>query len=52
MNLIAAVDKNWAIGCKNKLLVSFPVRRQPEKWSSWEEKRWRVFQTDSLSKKE
>ena len=48
MNLIAAVDKNWAIGCKNKLLV----RRQPGKWSSWEEKRWRVFQTDSLSKKE
>lgn len=58
MNLIAAVDKNWAIGCKNKLLVSIPadmkfsVRRQPGKWSSWEEKRWRVFQTDSLSKKE
>lgn len=24
MNLIAAVDKNWAIGYKNKLLVSIP----------------------------
>lgn len=24
MNLIAAVDENWAIGCKNKLLVSIP----------------------------
>ena len=48
MNLIAAVDKNWAIGCKNKLLVSIPADMK----SSWEEKRWRVFQTDSLSKKE
>ena len=25
MNLIAAGDKNWAIGCKNKLLVSIPA---------------------------
>ena len=25
MNLIAAVDKNWAIGNKNKLLVSIPA---------------------------
>ena len=24
MNLIVAVDKNWAIGLKNKLLVSTP----------------------------
>lgn len=24
MNLIAAVDNNWAIGCKNQLLVSIP----------------------------
>ena len=25
MNLIVAVDKNWAIGCDNKLLVSIPA---------------------------
>lgn len=25
MNLIVAVDKNWAIGCRNKLLVSIPA---------------------------
>ncbi len=25
MNLIVAVDKNWAIGCQNKLLVSVPA---------------------------
>jgi len=25
MNLIVAVDKNWAIGCQNKLLVSIPA---------------------------
>lgn len=25
MNLIVAVDKNWAIGCNNKLLVSIPA---------------------------
>ncbi len=24
MNIIAAVDKNWAIGCKNQLLVRIP----------------------------
>ena len=24
MNLIVAVDKNWAIGYQNKLLVSIP----------------------------
>ena len=25
MNLIVAVDKNWAIGLHNKLLVSIPA---------------------------
>lgn len=25
MNMIVAVDKNWAIGCDNKLLVSIPA---------------------------
>ena len=25
MNAIVAADKNWAIGCKNKLLVSIPA---------------------------
>lgn len=25
MNLIVAADKNWAIGCRNKLLVSIPA---------------------------
>lgn len=25
MNLIVAVDKNWAIGCNNELLVSIPA---------------------------
>ena len=52
MNLIAAVDKNWAIGCKNKLLVSIPADMKFFRETTWEEKRWRVFQTDSLSKKE
>ncbi|MDD6202286.1 MAG: dihydrofolate reductase [Lachnospiraceae bacterium] len=25
MNMIVAVDANWAIGCKNKLLISIPA---------------------------
>ena len=25
MNMIVAVDKNWAIGCKNQLLISIPA---------------------------
>ena len=58
MNLIAAVDKNWAIGCKNKLLVSIPADMKffrettTGKVVVMGRKRWRVFQTDSLSKKE
>ena len=32
MNLIVAVDSNWAIGKENKLLVSIP---QDMKFFSW-----------------
>ena len=32
MNLIVAVDKNWAIGNKGKLLLSIPERQQQEMW--------------------
>lgn len=28
MNFIVAVDKNWAIGCRNELLVSIPADRK------------------------
>ena len=28
MNIIVAVDKNWAIGCKGKLLISIPEDMQ------------------------
>ena len=28
MNLIVAVDKNWAIGCNNDLLVSIPADKK------------------------
>ena len=30
MNLIVAVDENWAIGYQNELLVSIPAK-QPER---------------------
>ena len=36
MNLIAAVDKNWAIGMDNKLLVRIPEDMIPAKWSDFE----------------
>ena len=54
MNLIAAVDKNWAIGCKNKLLVSIPADMKffRETTTGKVVVMGRVFQTDSLSKKE
>lgn len=54
MNLIVAVDKNWAIGMDNKLLVSIPqdmkssVRRQRGRSLPWEERHWKVFRADSL----
>ena len=54
MNLIVAVDKNWAIGMNNKLLVSIPqdmkifsVRRQRGRSLQWEERHWRAFRGDS-----
>lgn len=28
MNLIAAVDKNWAVGCRGELLVSIPADKK------------------------
>lgn len=49
MNLIVAVDNNWAIGCKNRLLVSIPgiisfsVRRPRGKWWCLAGRRWRLF---------
>lgn len=58
MNLIAAVDKNWAIGCKNKLLVSIPADMKffrettTGKVVVMGRKTLESFQTDSLSKKE
>ena len=54
MNLIVAVDKNWAIGMDNKLLVSIPQDmkffRETTKGRSlpWEERHWKVFRADSL----
>ena len=42
MNLIVAVDNNWAIGSKNELLIRIPndhkhsVRRPPVRWSFWD----------------
>ena len=52
MNLIVAVDSNWAIGKENKLLVSIPqdmksVRQRREKLLRWEERHWKAFREDS-----
>ena len=59
MNLIAAVDKNWAIGKNNELLVSIPNRYEDvpsddNRKSSCDgtERHWRVFRTDCRSKTE
>lgn len=53
MNLIVAVDKNWAIGKNNKLMWSIPADmkyfRETTKGNIviMEERRWRVFPRDS-----
>lgn len=58
MNLIAAVDKNWAIGKNNELLVSIPndmkMFRQMTtgKVVVMGRKTLRVFRTDCRSKTE
>ena len=52
MNIIVAVDKNWAIGKENKLLVSIPADmkffRSTTTGKVVEEKLWKVFQMDCL----
>lgn len=54
MNIIAAVDKHWAIGNRGKLLVTIPddqkLFREETKGKvipSWEERHWKVFRQDS-----
>ena len=53
MNLIVNVDKNWAIGNKNKLLVSIPADMRFFRETTQGNvvimagKRWRVFPRDS-----
>ena len=50
MNIIAAVDKNWAIGKNNELLVRIPMDQKffrettTGKVVVMDERRWRVFQ--------
>ena len=54
MNLIVAVDKNWAIGYNNDLLVSIPADKKffrtetTGKAIIMGRKLWRVFRTASL----
>ena len=52
MNLIVAVDENWAIGYNNELLVSIPDdmklpesrrKQQQARLLLWEERLWKVF---------
>ena len=46
MNLIVAVDENWAIGYNNELLVSIPdflEKQQQARLLLWEERLWKVF---------
>ena len=46
MNLIAAVDRNWAIGKAGRELVNIPedkkfsVRKRRARWLSWDEDIW------------
>lgn len=53
MNLIVAVDSNWAIGKENKLLVSIPQDmkffRETTKGKvvAMEERHWKAFRADS-----
>ena len=54
MNLIVAVDSNWAIGKENKLLVSipqdmkfFPRDNEWKKLLRWAERHWKAFREDS-----
>lgn len=52
MNLIVAVDENWAIGYNNELLVSIPDdmkffrETQQARLLLWEERLWKVFRED------
>ena len=49
MNLIVAVDSNWAIGKENKLLVSIPQDMKffrettNGKLLRWAERHWKAF---------
>ena len=53
MNLIVAVDKNWAIGLHNKLLVSIPADMKFFRETTMgKERHWRVFREGSHSKGE
>ena len=45
MNIIVAVDKNWAIGFQNKLLNSIPEDMKFFR-SLWGERRWKAFQRE------
>lgn len=54
MNLIVAVDENWAIGYNNELLVSIPddmkflEKQQQARLLLWEERLWKVFRRSSI----
>lgn len=58
MNIIVAVDKNWAIGKDNKLLVSIPAdmkmfrQETTGKLLLWDVRLWKVFQMGCLLRTE